>query len=118
MLKEISPAVQKDRGRRWFTDDYFDLIVWLGPHAAISGFQLCYDIRDAERALTWTTGKGFSHERVDAGEENPTKNKTPVLVPDGLFRSREILAHFLERSADIDPRIRSFVSDKLRDYPG
>ncbi len=118
MLKEISPEKQKVLNRRWFTDDYFDLIVWTDPDSGISGFQLCYDIRNAERALTWTPTKGFSHERVDQGDENPTKNRTPVLVPDGMFSAREILAQFLARSAGIDQRISSFVADTLRKYPG
>ncbi len=115
MLKELKP---KDPGRRWFADDYFDLIVWISHNGAITGFQLCYDVRHAERALTWTREKGFLHERVDAGEENPAKNRTPILVPDGLFRHQEVRERFLAESAEIDPAVRNFVSEKLEQYPG
>ncbi len=118
MLNEIAPAKQKDRNRRWFSDDYFDLIVWLGRDGAFDGFQLCYDIQQRERALTWTEEKGFTHERVDAGEENPAKNRTPILVPDGVFPVQEIIERFLEHSAGSDEGIRSFVVGKLRQYPG
>ncbi len=118
MLKEISQETRKDRSRRWFADDYFGLIVWTGPDDGISGFQLCYGIQDDERALTWTREMGYSHERVDAGEENPTKNKTPILVPDGMFPAGEVLKQFLTRSTEIDPAISAFVSDKLRKYSG
>ncbi len=117
MLKEIPSNKQKDRNRRWFSDDYFDLIVWLGRNSIVAGFQLCYDIQRSERALTWTRENGFTHERVDGGEENPAKNRSPILVPDGVFPAQEILERFLARSAEIDGLVRAFVAEKLRQYP-
>jgi len=56
MLTEIRNArqVEGEGFRRWFTDDYFDLIVWYGDQNAMIGFQLCYDKQGKERALTWT----------------------------------------------------------------
>ncbi len=83
---------------------------------SIRGFQLCYDKFKTERALTWTRDKGFSHERIDDGEGNPTKNLTPVLVPDGICPIREIIELFLSQSAEIDPQVRALVLDKLREY--
>ncbi len=116
MLKEVDPDKLKDPNRRWFSDDYFDLIVWLDRDSTFSGFQLCYDIRQSEHALTWTREAGFSHERVDEGDENPAKNRSPILVPDGLFPVQDIIERFFARSGDIDGRVRDFVVDKLRQY--
>jgi hypothetical protein len=104
--------------RRWFSDEYFDLIVWVGRDEALSGFQLCYDKCKNERALTWTEEKGFIHERVDDGERNPSKNLTPILVPDGTCPTRELIERFLVNSEQIDPVLSSFVVDKLREYHG
>lgn len=113
MLKESSLGKST---RRWFSDDYFDLIVWIGRNGAVSGFQLCYDKYKKERALTWTEKKGYSHERIDDGESNPSKNLTPILVPDGICSSQEIVELFLLRSAEMDSQLRSFMVDKLREY--
>lgn len=117
MLKEISSPTDKQK-RRWFSDDYFDLIVWIDRNEKISGFQLCYDKHKAERALTWTKDKGYTHERIDDGEANPTKNRTPILVPDGIFGVKEITELFSKKSSAIAPDIRSFVLEKLRGYSG
>jgi hypothetical protein len=119
MLRE--PCVRKysdDRKRRWFSDDDFDLIIWWDNDDIISGFQLCYDKQKSERALTWRQESGFSHERVDSGETNPTKNQSPILVPDGLCPIDEITDQFLSKSKEIDPIIRSFVIVKLREFRG
>jgi hypothetical protein len=116
MLKEISSNHHTELNRRWFSDDYFDLVVWLGDDAEISGFQLCYDKPIHERALTWTTVDGYSHERVDEGEENPAKNRTPILVRDGLFAMQEVLDRFVAASDGIDVPIRAFIVEKIRDY--
>jgi hypothetical protein len=46
MLNEIANPRQipGEGPRRWFTDSYFDLIVWYqGASSSIAGFQLCYD---------------------------------------------------------------------------
>jgi len=110
--------------RRWFSDDYFDLIVWYdgarrrGPH--ITGFQLCYDRGGFERALTWMRGRGFSHEKVDTGEYLGSGGikSTPILVADGVFDSRSVAERFREASRGIDPDIADLVLDRLAEYRG
>jgi hypothetical protein len=109
--------------RRWFSDDYFDLIVWYEgnrhSHRGISGFQLCYDRSGYERALTWQRGRGFSHEKVDTGEGGRIGPKsTPILVADGLFDASAIAGRFREASRGIDAEIVELVLDRLAAYPG
>ncbi len=61
MLKEVESARQEDplRHRRWFADDFFDLIVWYDPDGRLDGFQLCYNKSFDEHAFTWRRDSGF-----------------------------------------------------------
>jgi len=117
MLKEIYPGKDVEGGRRrWFSDDYFDLIVWTGENNQVSGFQLCYDKGRMERALTWKKNSGSTHLRIDDGEADPTKNQTPILVPDGACLIQELIRSFSEQSKDIDAGVRTAVLEKLRNF--
>ena len=120
MLKEY-PHVRQIEGesrRRWFSDEYFDLIVWLDENETIVGFQLCYDISHGHRALTWRKETGYTHHRIDDGENRPGKIKsTPILVADGVFNYEQIAAKFKHASTRLDERISTFIFDKLFEYP-
>ena len=120
MLSEIrNPRQIEGEGRRrWFTDDYFDLIVWYDLSGELAGFQLCYDKARTERALTWRRDQGYSHERVDEGEIPGRAKMSPVLVPDGAFPRNGVAERFFEASAQIDPEIRELVYDRLLRFPG
>jgi hypothetical protein len=121
MLHEVANVrqVQGEGPRRWFSDRYFDLIVWYENDGSVVGFQLCYDKNVKERALTWRRGFGFSHEKVDDGEGNPGRMKsTPVLVPDGLFDAAAITDRFRKESGKIDGEIARLVIETLESYPG
>jgi hypothetical protein len=108
--------------RRWFSDDYFDLIVWYDSprrgRSHITGFQLCYDRGGYERALTWMRDRGFSHEKVDTGEGRGSGNMkaTPILVADGVFDSGQVADRFREASKGLDPDIADLVLDRLAEY--
>jgi hypothetical protein len=108
--------------RRWFSDDFFDLIVWYDSRhrgrSHITGFQLCYDRTGYERALTWTRDRGYSHEKVDTGEDRQGGLKsTPILVADGHFVSAPIAERFREASRGIDPDVADLVLDTLARSP-
>jgi hypothetical protein len=121
MLHEVEKVRQipGEGPRRWFSDQYFDLIVWYEKNGSVLGFQLCYDKFEKERALTWRRGRGFSHEKVDDGEGSPGEPKsTPILLPDGLFDAGVIIARFRKESAEIDPEISRLVVKTLETYPG
>jgi len=117
MLKEQScRSVSNEPHRRWISDDYFDLIVWIQPDSSFLGFQLCYDKTGKERALTWTPKGGFTHQAVDSGETNPNANLTPILIADGHFPAEIVKREFLSRSAEIDPQIRDLVLAKINEH--
>lgn len=117
MLREVTSREYPDKeNRRWFSDDYFDLIVWLDSDNSIRGFQLCYDKRCMERAVTWWNNAGFSHERVDSGENNPEKNRSPILTPDGISPVQDLLGRYGAESTHIDHEVREFVLTELTEY--
>jgi hypothetical protein len=104
--------------RRWFSDKHLDLIVWYKPDRKVLGFQLCYKLGHHEKALTWLQDKGFSQDRIDDGEGDiATYKMTPILVPDGAFDKRSILALFKKESEDIDVALRDLVCQKISEYP-
>ena len=87
-----------------------DLIVWYDAANQPEGYQICYRGDDRrERALTWHTGQGFSHARVDAGDTRPDKNLTPILVKDGAVPWERVRAEFSERAASLEPGLRDWV---------
>lgn len=47
--------------RRWFSDDYFDLIVWQNKNQDIVKFDLCYNKFKDEHAFVWNQQSGHSH---------------------------------------------------------
>lgn len=119
MLAEIrNPRQVPAEGfRRWFTDEFFDLIVWYDDERRLIGFQLCYDKEGRERALTWTLAHGFQHDRIDPGEVPGRSKMTPIIVADGAFNAGPVTERFREASANIEPGIASFVSARLSEYP-
>ncbi|MCL4504071.1 MAG: hypothetical protein M1438_19785 [Deltaproteobacteria bacterium] len=115
MLKEYAQILQPE-GRRWFGDDYFDLIVWSGKHGEIVGFQLCYDLGGDERALTWHEKTGFGHQRVDDGDLHRPFKATPILIADGECDAAAILRRFQEHSGLMDEQVAGFVLKKIETY--
>jgi hypothetical protein len=116
MLKE-NPAIT-DSNRRWFSDDYFDLVVWYDEAGSVSGFQLCYDKQGTERALTWLRDEGVDHRKIDSGEDSPLKNMSPVLIPDGAIPYDMLLRQFRTRANALDSAIAGLIENKLQEGLG
>ncbi|MEW6668085.1 MAG: hypothetical protein AB1512_22970 [Thermodesulfobacteriota bacterium] len=119
MLREILNVSQipGEPLRRWFRDDYFDLIVWFDPQGEIFGFQLCYDTKRHPRALTWLRDRGFTHEGIDDGDDPLIGYKsTPILIPDGPFETREIQRRFTEACTGLPEDITRLVLEKIQSF--
>ena len=109
--------IEGDPRRRWFSDDFFDLIVWFAPDGSMHGFQLCYDRDFKPRALTWLKGHGYTHDGIDDGDAPGGMNKSsPILVADGLFDKEDIAAKFETSAAELPDDIRGPVREKIREY--
>jgi hypothetical protein len=119
MLEEYK-NVHQPKGepkRRWYFDEYFDLIVWYNESGAILGFQLSYDKARDHKAITWKNPSLYFHMRVDDGENRPSHYKSsPILIPDGAFDYKNIAERFKEESAQIDSTISELVLEKILNY--
>ena len=118
MLEE-SEYVRQVKGepkRRWFSDDYFDLIVWVDESNIILGFQLCYDKAGDSRVLNWHE-QGYSHMGIDDGEGRVGKPKaTPILVSWAAFNKVEMIETFKKACAKIDTQVSTFILEKIKKY--
>ncbi len=118
MLQESYVSQKEDSVfRRWFQDEYFDLIVWYDLDTKlIAGFQLCYDKNKNEHAFTWHKDYGFGHNKIDDSRSLHRHPATPILVDDGIFPFETILNRFMGSSGGIDAVIRDLVIEKLTGY--
>jgi hypothetical protein len=112
MMKEYDHVRQitGEPVRRWFYDDYFDLIVWFKPDGSTFGFELCYDKNGNEKSLRWRASGTFLHSNIDDGESRPFRQKSsPILVKDGQFDSIGIGEKFINASEALPETIRSLI---------
>lgn len=119
MLYEIQNVKQNEGEpkRRWFIDEYFDLVVWLDKEDEVEGFQLCYDKSKNQHALTWHRESGYMHNRVDEGDDKPGKPKgIPILVADGNFAYDKIAEMFKGESVNLDQRVAMIIHDRILEY--
>lgn len=120
VLEELQPTRQipGEPRRRWFASDDLDLIVWFRDDDTPLAFQLCYDKRGYERAITWKPDRGFRHEAVDNGERLGASHKaTPILVADGAFDAAFVSRVFADASARLPASVTAFVADTIRTHP-
>ena len=119
MLYEVSnPRQNENERRRVFSDEYFDLYIWLDDDDSVSGFQLCYGKNSGERALTWRRSSGYTHLKVDDGENiDEGYKRKPMLVADGLFDWNAVLAKFEQASGGLPLEYRELVLKSIKDYP-
>ncbi len=118
MMKEAINVrqIKGEPRRRWFSDDYFELIVWYHSDD-IWGFQLCYDMIKKPRALTWTKDSGFSHNAIDDGDDPSLGHKkSPVLTAGGVFERSRAEPQFDERGKNLPVEIRLFVQSRLYEF--
>jgi hypothetical protein len=117
MLREIRNVRQDQPGilRRWFQDGYFDLWTWEEEEGgAITAFQLCYDKRRDERALSWRRDHGFDHLRVDTGRG---QESTAMLEGDaGVFPAIIVSRKLKAAAAPLPELMRRFIFHKVKTY--
>jgi len=121
MLREISSTRQNSnyRKKRWFTDSDMDLFIWSNQQAPVR-FQLSYNKRGHEHAITWGIESGFCHNSVDTGEQflHFKYKMTPILVADGDFDAATVASDFLRASENIEASLADFIYARLLEYPG
>ena len=117
MLIEKKDVQQRpgESHRRWFSDEFFDLIVWWSETEEIILFQLSYDPDGVDGLLEWRRASGLSHFRVDTGGPLPARHaRTPFLVPAPAPELGPLVDQFETVAAELDPALRDFVLSTLR----
>ncbi len=109
--------IENENHRRWFSDEYFDLILWEDENGNILKFELCYGKGKDEHVLTWAQPDGHLHLKVDDGEHRSGRHKmTPVFLADGYFDKEAIAAKFVKASTTIDQKVATFVHSTIMGY--
>ena len=100
----------------WFTDDYWDLFIWIDRKKTISSFQLGYGKPAEEKIIKWTRGGSLYAMTVSSGEETLSANRTPILVMDTSFDKELVIAKFREDSRRVTRQIADFIIARLSAY--
>jgi hypothetical protein len=119
MMTELKNTKQNagELFRRWFHDDYFDLIMWFNPDGSAHRFQLCYDKKGCERVLSWSSSGAYSHNRIDDGERRPFRHKSaPIAVADGIFDATDVANKFMKAATVLPENVSSLVWDAIQQY--
>ena len=122
MLSEYKEVRQRDNEgfRQWYSDAYFDLIVWYDREGgAMTGFQLCYDKGESERAFTWKLEENVvrSHRFIVNGQvEIGTNKMSSILKGDAATIDEAVISRLrLSKSALGDALLETIVS-RIEDY--
>lgn len=104
--------------RRWFVNEFFDLIVWYeSSEGELIGFQLCYNRHVDERAFTWQRGKQSSHFVSSGADERGVPwIATAVLHGDAGPVPEEVLERLAAEQGDLDPDLLQLVTERARDF--
>lgn len=122
MLSEYKDVRQRDGEgfRRWFSDAYFDVIVWYDREGgSMTGFQVCYDKGQAERAFTWKVEEGIvrSHRFVVNGPvQIGTSKMTSMLSGDAAGVDEAVPARLRASAGELDPDILEAMLARIEDF--
>ena len=119
MLREIKTDKHSSDPlqRIWFSDQDNDLFIWLDDETPVA-FQFSYNKRQDEHTLNWQAQRGYSHQRIDNGEDDSTNYKmTPIMIPNGMIDRDQISHIFKSISHEIEPQLAEFISRKLDNAP-
>lgn len=104
--------------RRWFLNEYFDLIIWYeSREGELTGFQLCYDRGVSERAFTWQRGKRSSHFVSSGSDERGAPwIATAVLHGDAGPVPAEVLDRLRDEQGELDGALLTLVTETAERY--
>ncbi len=104
--------------RRWFVNEYFDLILWYESiRGELTGFQLCYDRHVDERAFTWQRDRRSNHyvsDRVDG--RGIASMATAVLHGDAGSVPEDVLSRLNRERGELDAHLLQLITEKITEY--
>jgi len=109
-LHEVINIAQPDPNltKRWFNCQAADLFVWHDGNQYIR-FEFCYNKHINEHSLRWQENIGFSHARIDDGENTTKHKESPVLLEANEIDSDYIYEVFETLSTNVEPIVREFI---------
>ena len=120
MLIEPSKVPRRDGAlvRRWFTDEDFDLYVWLDGAGDMVCFELCYDVARDQHVLRWRRGVGYAHHRVDEGSGPPGRARASVMLEGGanLVVLQEVITTFQRARGVLEQHLFTDIYHRLTQY--
>lgn len=104
--------------RRWFLNDYFDLILWYeSAQGALNGFQLCYSRHLRERAFTWYRNKRSSHFVSSGADQRGVPSvATAILHGDAGPVPEEVLQRLRREQGDLEDELLEKVVSAAREF--
>lgn len=104
--------------RRWFVNEYFDLILWYEyAESDLSGFQLCYSRHVGERAFTWQRNRQSSHF-VSSGSDDRGVPwiATAILHGDAGPVPEHVLDRLQQEQGELEDTVLEHVLTTVRAY--
>lgn len=101
---------EKDSIRRWFLDDFYDLIVWYDLNNNITGFQLCYGDKSDQKAITFSEGS-YSHRQIQTEVRG---FNTPILSDSIGKIDPDLYKDFLTHADKLEDSILEYIKIHLQ----
>lgn len=113
-LQEVTCGLQQDGKltKRWYNCQSADLFFWHDKNKLVR-FEFCYNKHQNEHSLRWQHKTGFTHARVDDGENNGINKSSPILINEKRIDSDYIFTQFKEISDKVEFETRVFIMRKL-----
>ncbi|MGB0723603.1 MAG: hypothetical protein ACPGU7_14530 [Gammaproteobacteria bacterium] len=116
MLSEVLPPATDigEDTRRWFRDAVMDVFVWCDEGGELRRFELSTRVGSGENAVTWDGAQGLRCYRVDAGEDDPRRNRSPILIDGWDACLPAIAGRFRVAARGMDTDLRDRIQALLR----
>ena len=108
-------------GKHWLRDNHHDLFYWLNAAEQVTAFQFsyCYNYSGThnEYLISWDHCKGYSHSRIDDGEDVYLKLKMSPLLIAAKAPDRTLPAtQFSQICLGMNTTIADFIYQTLKAY--
>lgn len=104
--------------RRWFVNDYFDIIFWYeSDTTTLKGFQFCYSRNNKEKVFTWEPGRVSSHY-VSSNQFEPGMSSyaTAILDGDAGAIPQNALERLKKDAGELQADYVSLIIDRAEQY--
>ena len=120
-LKENQEVRQREEEgwRRWFVNDYFDIILWYNKKGGdLIGFQVCYGRGTAdERAYTYEFSSQSHHFVAEGQKPNSLGNLgTAILTGDAGRMPQDVLDKLVDEAGDLPPNMLRLILEKAGEF--